>query len=51
MVLKGLVYSYFHVGVSGGLVRTDLDFFTLEGKVVLKGLIFVSFFLGRVSWS
>ena len=53
MVLKELIFKPVStVGGCDGLERTDLQHFLLwEGLVVLKELIFNSFYCGRVWWS
>ena len=55
MVLKELIFNSLTVsmlGGYGGLERTDFSQFLLwEGVVVLKELIFHSFYFGQVWWS
>ena len=52
MVLKELVFYYFYLGRCGGLERSDFKQFLLwEGVVVLKEMIFNSFYFERVWWS
>ena len=52
VVLKELIFTVSTLGGCGGLERTDfLQFLLWEGVVVLKELIFNSFYFGRVWWS
>ena len=52
MVLKELILKFYTVKGCGDLERTDfLTFYTLEGVVVLKELIFNIFYFGMVLWS
>ena len=52
MVLEELIFTVSTLGGCGGLERTDFEQFLLwEGVVVLKELIFHSFYFGRVWWS
>ena len=49
MVLKELILTVFTWGGCGGLERTHFyQFLFWEGVVVLKGLIYNSFYIGRV---
>ena len=49
MVLKELIFTVSTLGGCDGLERTDFEQFLLwEGVVVLKELIFHSFYFGRV---
>ena len=49
MVLKELILTVSTLGGCGGLERTDfLQFILWAGVVVLKNLIFNSFYFGRV---
>ena len=52
MFLKELNLTVSTLGGCGGLERTDSKQFLLwEGVVVLKELIFNSFYFGRLWWS
>ena len=52
MVFKELILTVSTLGGCGGLETTDfLQFLLWEGMVVLKDLIFYSFYFGRVWWS
>ena len=52
MVLKELIFTISMREECGGLERTDfLQFLCWKGVVVLKELIFNSFYFGRVWWS
>ena len=52
MVLKELIFTVSTLGGCGNLERTDFEQLILwEGVVVLKELIFNSFYFGTVQWS
>ena len=52
MVLKELILTVSTMGGCGSLERTDFSQFIIwEGVVVLKELIFNSFYFGKVWWS
>ena len=52
MVLKELILTVSTLGGCGGLERTDFkQFLPWEAVVVLKELIFNSFYFGRLWWS
>ena len=51
VVLKELIFTVSNLGGCGGLERSDFNSLLWEGVVVLKELIFNSFYFGRVWWS
>ena len=49
MVLKELIFNNFHAGWDGGIERADFYQFLLwKGEMVLKEMIFIIFYFGRV---